>query len=59
MQFWGTYRGFAEQGPLTSQLKQTFYYPGTRAQTPDPAQARASYVIDYSRILEDEPLGSQ
>jgi len=27
MQFWGTYRGFALSGPLTSQLKQAFYYP--------------------------------
>ena len=27
MQFWGTYRGFALSGPLTGQLKQTFYYP--------------------------------
>lgn len=27
MQFWGTYRGFAQRGPVTSLLKQTFYYP--------------------------------
>jgi hypothetical protein len=27
MQFWGTYRGFAISGDLTSQLKRTFYYP--------------------------------
>ena len=27
MQFWGTYRGFARRGPVTSQLKRTFYYP--------------------------------
>jgi glycosyltransferase involved in cell wall biosynthesis len=27
MQFWGTYQGFLLSGPLTSQLKQTFYYP--------------------------------
>jgi glycosyltransferase involved in cell wall biosynthesis len=26
MQFWGTYRGFAQSSPVTSQLKQTFYY---------------------------------
>ncbi len=26
-QFWGTYRGFAKQGPVTKQLKQAFYYP--------------------------------
>lgn len=27
MQFWGTYRGFREAGPLTDSLKQAFYYP--------------------------------
>lgn len=27
MQFWGTYRGVAQCGPITSQLKQRFYYP--------------------------------
>lgn len=27
MQFWGTYQGFRHSGPLTWQLRQTFYYP--------------------------------
>lgn len=27
MQFWGTYQGFRSSGPLTRQLRQTFYYP--------------------------------
>lgn len=27
MQFWGTYQGYCQSGPLTWQLKQTFYYP--------------------------------
>jgi glycosyltransferase involved in cell wall biosynthesis len=27
MQFWGTYRGFAETRPVTKRLIQTFYYP--------------------------------
>jgi len=26
-QFWGTYRGYRRPGPLTWQLRQTFYYP--------------------------------
>jgi rhamnosyltransferase len=31
MQFWGTYQGYQQSGPLTWQLRQTFYYPrGTR-----------------------------
>ena len=27
MQFWGTYQGYRHPGPLTGQLRQTFYYP--------------------------------
>jgi len=27
MQFWGTYRGYKQAGPLTWQLKKAFYYP--------------------------------
>jgi rhamnosyltransferase len=27
MQFWGTYQGFRQAGPLTWHLRQTFYYP--------------------------------
>ncbi len=27
MQFWGTYRGYRQSGPLTAQLRQRFYYP--------------------------------
>ena len=33
MQFWGTYQGYRQAGPLTWQLRQTFYYPqGLRAE---------------------------
>jgi rhamnosyltransferase len=31
MQFWGTYRGYQQSGPLTQELRQTFYYPGDRS----------------------------
>ena len=35
MQFWGTYKGYRQSGPLTWQLRQTFYYPrGTSLQSP-------------------------
>ncbi len=27
MQFWGTYQGYRHPGPVTQQLRQTFYYP--------------------------------
>jgi len=51
-QFYGTYRGFAQQGPATELLKRRFYYPTRPAEdrhgdAPD-APGRA---IDY-----DEPL---
>ncbi len=27
MQFWGTYQGYRQSGPVTQHLRQTFYYP--------------------------------
>ena len=27
MQFWGTFMGYTRRGPITNQLRQTFYYP--------------------------------
>jgi rhamnosyltransferase len=27
MQFWGTYQGYRQTGPLTWKLRRTFYYP--------------------------------
>jgi rhamnosyltransferase len=47
MQFWGTYRGFAISGPLTSQLKQTFYYP-RRLVRRGAGAPRAVPPIDYA-----------
>jgi rhamnosyltransferase len=51
MQFWGTYQGYRHSGPLTWQLRQTFYYPhGLRAsagQTPRPVEP-----IQYNDIVE-------
>ena len=35
MQFWGTYRGYRQSGPLTWQLRRTFYYPRASASAPD------------------------
>jgi len=54
MQFWGTYRGFALAGPLTSQLKRTFYYPLLRG-TPSKLEDNAKEPIDYSK--ETTPPG--
>ncbi len=35
MQFWGTYQGYRQSGPLTWQLRRTFYYPRAAAAAPD------------------------
>ena len=49
-QFWGTYRGFAQQAPVTARLKETFYYPRGRDRTDRPADpARERRAIDYTR----------
>jgi glycosyltransferase involved in cell wall biosynthesis len=49
-QFWGTYQGYRQSGPLTWQLRQTFYYPrGIRSATP-PA-ARHVEPIQYGESL--------
>jgi rhamnosyltransferase len=49
MQFWGTYRGYAQRGPITAELRQTFYYPGgltyNQSQT-DPSTMRSR--IEYT-----------
>lgn len=51
MQFWGTYHGYRQSGPLTWQLRQTFYYPpDTQAPTQPPS--RGVEPIRYSDPLE-------
>ena len=44
MQFWGTYQGYRQSGPLTWQLRQTFYYP------------RGVGVATHSRSRGVEPI---
>jgi len=50
MQFWGTYQGFKKSGPLSSQLKQTFYYPNhNRPKSPSKISRHMSAkLINYS-----------
>lgn len=55
MQFWGTYRGFALSGSLTSDLKRTFYYPRDSAQTSQQARRQAE-PIDYTISDRSEPM---
>ena len=34
-QFWGTYQGYRRSGPVTKQLRQTFYYPHWSEEQPE------------------------
>lgn len=47
MQFWGTHRGYRQSGPLTWQLRQTFYYPHS-AQDNVSLPARKVKPIQYN-----------
>jgi len=47
MQFWGTYQGYHQSGPLTWQLRQTFYYP-QGVQRHSPAIERKIEPIRYN-----------
>lgn len=51
MQFWGTYRGFAQHAPLNPELKQKFYYPnGKKGRSKTPAKMEANRKINYHRL---------
>ena len=57
-QLWGTYRGFSLAGPLTSELKRTFYYPRmprSSAQSHD----RIKEPIDYGVESAEREKGSE
>jgi rhamnosyltransferase len=51
MQFWGTYQGFRQSGPLTWQLRQTFYYPGDLLSTSE-SQPRQVEPIHYQDAVD-------
>ncbi len=43
MQFWGTYRGFAQDAPVSERLWQRFYYPDTEGYPDEPdSETRAA-----------------
>lgn len=53
MQLMGTYRGFRLSGPITSQLKDTFYYPnGRRRPAPDRPRAAGRQRIPYAKSAQ-------
>jgi len=45
-QFWGTYQGYRQSGPVTQQLRQTFYYPHWSAGKSDKRDIKP---IQYNR----------
>lgn len=56
-QFYGTYKGFAQQGPVSALLKRRFYYP--ELSTPSGTQARVDdqhTLIDYDAPLDPAEL---
>jgi len=49
LQFYGTYRGYRQQGPISTQLKDRFYYPNQWNHTRDiNSSDAAERKIDYS-----------
>jgi glycosyltransferase involved in cell wall biosynthesis len=57
MQFWGTYQGFVQHGPVTSQLKQTFYYPrGLKKATNPLTKVSNRQIIDYNQPVQEQVL---
>jgi rhamnosyltransferase len=58
MQFWGTYRGFAQRGPITSQLKRTLYYPnGLKRSERAIAPLQKSRLIEYTEPGKEVQVG--
>jgi rhamnosyltransferase len=49
-QFWGTYQGYRQSGPLTWQLKRSFYYPRVALPSSKTNQTRDIEPISYEKI---------
>jgi hypothetical protein len=61
MQFWGTYRGFRQEAPVSEQLWRRFYYPdkesypsSTDHKKSDETSEDPTPTIDYSQLLDSE-----
>ena len=52
-QFWGTYQGYNQSGPLTWKLKQAFYYP--RLEMDEESSQRAVEPIQYQDLSKKGP----
>ena len=49
-QFWGTYQGYRQSGPLTWQLKRSFYYPRMGESLPGENPVRDVDPIQYEKL---------
>jgi glycosyltransferase involved in cell wall biosynthesis len=59
MQFWGTYRGFKQHGPITPGLKETFYYPKDWSRPRSmPSEAAAWRRIEYAGVSAEQALAA-
>lgn len=54
MQLWGTYRGFSHSGPLSSELKRSFYYP-RRLASESSTPPRDVNPIEYGEAMGEPP----
>ena len=52
MQFWGTYRGYAQHKLINEQLRQTFYYPNRSISLNLSSEKRESHQIQYDAFEE-------
>lgn len=53
MQFLGTYHGFTRRQPVTSQLKQTFYYPRGLKRTHHLEAVAGRAIVDYTHAQSE------
>jgi rhamnosyltransferase len=53
-QFYGTYRGFRQQGPVTEGLRQRFYYPPETEHAVSVDGSGGDRMIDYDAPLPDK-----
>lgn len=55
-QFYGTYKGFSQQGPVSALLKRRFYYPDQSSETRRQAPPGEHRPIDYDTPLDAAEL---
>ena len=57
MQFFGSYRGFRQRGPVSGRLKHTFYYPRQRHRLEAEETPEQQRRVDYDRRPAEEQVG--